>query len=116
MISPDDPPIDIQSAVERLDGDRDFVLEIIGEFKNHLPERMTEIHTSLQAGDMNALCRHAHNLKGVALNISAGPVTQVVLDLESVAVREDLAGAAALVAQLDFEVARLVDFLTNTNH
>jgi len=115
VISPDDPPIDIQSAVERLDGDRDFVLEIIGEFKNHLPERMTEIHTALQAGDMNALCRHAHNLKGVALNISAGPVTQVVLDLESIAVREDLAGAAALVAQLDFEVARLVEFLSTTN-
>jgi len=114
-LSPDDPAIDVQSAVERFDGDRDFALEIIGEFRNHLPERMTEIHDSLQTGDMKALCRHAHNLKGIALNINAGPISHVVMDLETLALREDPAGAAALVAQLDFEVARLEEFLSTTD-
>lgn len=114
--SPEGAPIDFQSAIDRFEGDRDFVMDIIGEFKSHLPERMKEIHNSLQAGDMSSLCRLAHNLKGVSLNINAGPIAQVTLDLEKVALHEDLAGASTLVSQLELEVARLEEFLSNTNH
>jgi len=116
VISPDSPPIEIEVVIDRLDGDRDFVISIIGEFRNHLPARMQEIHDALQAGDVNSLCRQAHNLKGVALNINAGPVAQVALGLEKMALREDLTGVTALVAQLDQEVARLTEFLSNKNH
>jgi two-component system, sensor histidine kinase and response regulator len=116
VISPDSPPIEIEAVIERLDGDRDFVISIIGEFRNHLPARMQEIHDALQTRDVNSLCRQAHNLKGVALNINAGPVAQVALGLEKMALREDLIGVTALVAQLDQEVARLTEFLSNENY
>jgi len=114
--SPDALPVDIQSAVERFDGDHDFIISILNEFRGHLPERLKEIHNSLQAGDINALCRLAHNLKGVSLNICADPLAQVALELETIALREDLTGASTLVAQLDLEVARLADFLSNADY
>jgi hypothetical protein len=57
------------------------------------------------------LCRLAHNIKGVALNICAGPIAQVALDLETTALREDLVAASTLVAQLELEATRLTEFL-----
>jgi len=113
--SPDDPPVDIQSAAERFDSDREFIIGILKEFTDHLPERLEEIQNALQAGDINSLCRLAHNIKGVALNISAGPIAQVALDLESTALREDLAAASTLVAQLELEASRLAEFVSQAD-
>ena len=62
------------------------------------------------------LCRLAHNLKGVSLNICADPLAQAALDLEKIALREDLVGASTLVAQLDLEATRLTEFLSTTDH
>ncbi len=115
VFTPDGPPLDLQSAVERFDDDRPFVLSIIRDFRAYLPARMKEIRAILQAGDVNSLSRLAHNLKGVALNVSAGPIAQVALEIEKTTAREDLAGAATLVTQLDQEVVRLEEFLSNLN-
>jgi len=112
FLAPTGPPLDIQTAVERFDDDQPFVLSIIGDFRAYLPDRLKEIHAVLQAGDVNTLSRLAHNLKGVALNISAGPIAQVALEIEKIALREDVAAASALVDQLDVEVARLEEFLS----
>jgi HPt (histidine-containing phosphotransfer) domain-containing protein len=112
LVASDAPPVDIESAIERFDGDRSFIMNILNEFKEHLPERLKEIHNSLQAGDVNMLCRLAHNLKGVSLNICADPLAQAALDLETIALREDLAGASFRVAQLDLEATRLTEFLS----
>ena len=114
--SPDDLPVDIQTAAERFDSDRDFIIGILNEFTDHLPERLKEIQNSLQAGNINSLCRLAHNIKGVALNICAGPIAQVALDLEKTALREDLVGASTLVAQLELEAARLAEFLSHAEN
>jgi PAS domain S-box-containing protein len=113
LISPDGPPIDIDSAADRFDGDRDFVMSIIHDFRRALPERMQEVHNSLSAGDVNSLCRLAHNLKGVALNINADRIAHVAQAIEKLALHENLTNAAALVAQLELEAARLEEFLSN---
>ena len=113
MISADSLPIDIESAIDRFDGDRDFVMSIIDEFRKDLPVKMKAIHDCLRAREVNSLARLAHNLKGVALNISVGPIAQVALDLEQMVLRDDLADAAARVAQLEQEVVRLEEFLSN---
>jgi CheY-like chemotaxis protein/HPt (histidine-containing phosphotransfer) domain-containing protein len=112
----DDLPVDIQSAAERFDSDRDFIIGILSEFTGHLPERLKEIQNALQSGDINALCRLAHNIKGVALNICAGPIAQVALALEAAALREDLVASSTLVAQLELEATRLTEFLSHADH
>jgi PAS domain S-box-containing protein len=109
----DESPIDIPSAAARFDDDADFVISIINEFRADLPVRIHEFHALLQACDVNSISRQAHNLKGVALNISAGPLAQTALDLEKAALREDLAGVSILIAQLDLEAARLEEHLSN---
>jgi hypothetical protein len=46
------------------------------------------------------------------LNFSAEPVADLALKLEEMGKREDLTNAAALVAQLDVEVQRLDEYLS----
>jgi two-component system, sensor histidine kinase and response regulator len=107
------PPMDFDSALRRFDGDRVFLVEMCREFVAHLPQRMVEIHTALEAGDINAISRHAHNLKGVALNFSADLLAGIAAALEDEGRRENLANAPALVAQLDAEAKRLQEFVAD---
>ena len=106
-------PVDFDAALHRFDGDRAFMMEMLQEFKAHLPDRLKEIKAALQAADAGSLTRVAHNLKGISLNFSADAVADIALKLEETGKREDLTGASALAAQLDVEVRRLEDYLAN---
>ena len=105
-------PADFDSALDRFSGDRRFMMEMFKEYKDHLGGRIDEIHAALDDRDANRLCRLAHNLKGVSLNFSAGPLAAVALKLEDLGRREDLTDAPALVAQLDAEAQRLEAYLS----
>ena len=115
VLSADTLPVDLPSAIARFDDDRDFVLSIILDFKNQLPDRLKEVRQYLHAGDASSLGRIAHNLKGVSLNISAAPIAQAALEIEQSASRDDLTGAADHVAQLEREVVRFEEFMSNMN-
>jgi nitrogen fixation negative regulator NifL len=110
--SPDSPPINFESAIARFDGDRAFMMEMLKEYRDHLPARMTEMHAALQRADINGLARLAHNLKGISLNFSADPLADMALTLEEICKREDLSLAPALVARMDHEVHRVEEFLS----
>src|SRR5215207_366293 len=109
----DQAPANFASALDRFDGDRDFMMTMFKEFKDHLPERLQEIQTALQEGDAARLTRVAHNIKGVSLNFSAEAVADITRKLEEMGRREDLTHAPALVAQLKTEIHRLEEFLTD---
>jgi HPt (histidine-containing phosphotransfer) domain-containing protein len=87
----------------------------VHDYREQLPERLKELRRQLEAGDANTLCRIAHNLKGVSLNISAGPIAQAALGIEQSALREDLTTAAEHLTQLEAEVHRFNDYVSNTN-
>ena len=108
-------PVDLPSAVSRFDDDRDFVLTILHDYRAQLPERLAELHHLLQAQDANSLCRVAHNLKGVSLNISAGPIAQAALGIEQSALREDLTTAAEHLTHLEAEVHRFNEYVSSMN-
>jgi len=108
-------PVDLPSAIARFDDDRDFVITILHDYRAHLPERLKELHGLLQAEDANSLCRVAHNLKGVSLNISAEPIAQAALAIEQSALHEDLASAAEHLTQLEAEVDRFNTYVSSMN-
>ncbi|HEX9332400.1 MAG TPA: response regulator, partial [Anaerolineales bacterium] len=105
-------PANFDAALHRFDGDRDFMMSMFKEYKDHLPSRLNEIHIALQDRNANNLARLAHNLKGISLNFSADAVADIALKLEEIGKREDLTNAFALVAQLDVEVHRLEEYLS----
>ena len=105
-------PVNFEAAISRFDGDREFMMTMFKEYKEHLPGRLNEIHVALQEKNAGSLARLAHNLKGISLNFSADAVADIALKLEEMGKREDLTHAPALVAQLDTEVRRLEEYLS----
>jgi len=109
----DREPANFDATLDRFDGDRDFMMAMFKEYKDHLPERLKEIEAALQEGDTTRLTRIAHNLKGISLNFSAEGVADIARKLEEMGKRENLTHASALVVQLDAEAHRLEEFLTD---
>ncbi|HXQ39512.1 MAG TPA: response regulator, partial [Anaerolineales bacterium] len=94
-------PVDFESALVHFSGDRDFMMEMLKQYKEQLNERVSEIHSALKDRDANRLARLAHNLKGVSLNFSADTLANITIHLEEICKREDLTDAHNLVAQLE---------------
>jgi HPt (histidine-containing phosphotransfer) domain-containing protein len=100
-------PLDFSAAMPRFFNDRNFFIEMCHDLVAHMPERMREIQLALQTNNANDLYRHAHNLKGVSANFSAGPVSSLAAQIEALGKSEDITNAAALVKQLEAEAERL---------
>ncbi len=115
MSSADTLPVNFDAALYRFGDDRNFMMEMFKEYKDHLSQRVIEIRTALKEGDANHLGRLAHNLKGVSLNFSADPIAKVSLGLEELSKREDLTDAPELVEQLEKEVRRLEEYYDTGN-
>jgi len=107
----DELPMDIDRALERFGGDRPFLVEMSRDYVAGFPDRIKDIKTALLANNANDLSRFAHNLKGVSANFSAGPVTNVSAELETLGRQEDLKTAPELLARLEVEAERLVKYL-----
>jgi CheY-like chemotaxis protein len=110
--SPDSLPVDLESALFRFDGDRAFMMEMCQEFKDHLPQRVTEFRDALNAGEINKLGRLAHNLKGLSMNFNAGPLSSLAAKIEICGKENNLAEASALVEQIALEITRVVEYLS----
>jgi two-component system sensor histidine kinase/response regulator len=106
-------PVDFESALPHFDNDRNFMMEMYRQYKDHLRERVNEIHSALQDQDANGLARLSHNLKGISLNFSANALADITLSLEEICKREDLTNAPFLVAQLEAEAYRVEAYLSN---
>jgi HPt (histidine-containing phosphotransfer) domain-containing protein len=89
------------------------MLEMFGDFKESLPQRMAEIHAALEEGSPEALRKRAHNLKGVSLTFCANPVAKLAIKIEEAGKRGDMADMAGYVSQLDYEIKRLEEFISN---
>lgn len=112
-VSPTDRlPADLEAALFRFGDDRAFMREMCREFKDHLPMRVEELNSALRSGDINSLGRLAHNLKGVSLNFNAEPLAELASKLETCSKQESLEGSPELVQQIENEIMRLQDYLT----
>ena len=91
-------------------GDKDeFLREIVGIFFEDMPRRVTELDTSLAAGDKAKFSRAAHSIKGSSGNLGAVALRDVAGQLEHRSQKEGLGDVAGLLANLkvEFERARV---------
>ena len=100
-------PFDADAAMERVDGDRELLLEILGLFREQAGPTRDLIGSALAARDGAALERAAHSLKGSAANVSALEVQEAALCLEHAAHAGDWDAGAAAWAVLTGALPRL---------
>ena len=73
--------IDRVSLLERVEGDQELLTEMIHLFQEDAPNLLAAMRDALQRGDMVALERSAHSLKGAAGNLSAKATAAAALQL-----------------------------------
>jgi len=72
-------------ALERLGGDRDFLIELLSDFTAMLPESLDKIDQALEQKQAKILAEAAHTLKGVARNLSLIKLGEVSQKIEEAA-------------------------------
>ena len=70
---------DSEAALDRMEGDRELLSEIVQLFISECPRTFGELREALNANDAHLLERLAHTLKGSSANISATGLCQAAL-------------------------------------
>ena len=104
--------IDRDAALEKVGGDEELFLELVGVFLDHCPGVMASIRDALASNDADAVCQAAHRLKGSVGTLSARGAFEAALDLENIGREGDLSAAGEALAALEREMKRLESELT----
>jgi two-component system sensor histidine kinase/response regulator len=99
---------DWEAFVERLGGDRMLAREMARAFVSDAPRLLAELQAAAHSGDLDAMRRAAHALKGAAGNFAAAETVAVASQLEQTARDGDLTTALALVDRLAGATTQLV--------
>ncbi|MFI5177647.1 MAG: response regulator [Vicinamibacterales bacterium] len=98
---------DEQAALARLEGDRALLRQLIGIFRTDARPLMAAIRQAVAAGDVDALRRPAHTLKGSLGTLGAAGPFRTAGNLERAAQARDAAGAVRLAEVLATEMTQL---------
>jgi HPt (histidine-containing phosphotransfer) domain-containing protein len=104
---------DLAAFERQTGGDASLRAEIVQMFLEDCPVRVEAIRAAVASGDAAALVSSAHALKGSAAYLSASIVRGRAADLERLGREGNLAGAPALLEQLDAAVVALIAELHN---
>jgi PAS domain S-box-containing protein len=107
-----EPVFDRSAVLDRVEGDRKLLHEILGLFFDEIPGLMSEIQEPLARGDARALERAAHTLKGCVGTFGARRAYDLAQTLETMGRGGNLTEANQTYAKLEAEIARLTGALT----
>ncbi|HKN62312.1 MAG TPA: Hpt domain-containing protein [Candidatus Acidoferrales bacterium] len=85
-----DSVFDVAQALERMEGDRELLEELVHLFTDEWPKSVAEIEAALKAAAATVLERLAHGLKGAAANVGAKRLSAAALDMERLASARNL--------------------------
>ena len=104
-------PVDWERLMLTADNDHDFAAELVQLFIESGDSVLKDIRDALERGDMAALGRAAHSLKGSSANMCAGLASEAAARLESAARAGVAEEVAKLEVQLRAETLRAMEYL-----
>jgi PAS domain S-box-containing protein len=108
-IAPSKAGFDYAAAVAAMDVE---IIDIIAPaFLDHHTDELAALRNGLDARDADAVCCHAHGLKGTLAAFGAQPAMQHAAEIEALARAGDLTRLDELFILLEREIVRLVDVL-----
>jgi len=106
-VDDDDGVFDLDEVLARVEGDRVLLGELVALYRTESPKMAREIRRSAETGDMQALERVAHGLKGACANLAARGAKKAALALELMGRERIVDGIEPRLDELDRELARL---------
>lgn len=95
----------------QIEGEPDFVVELIDLYLDEVPRLFDTIHTSIQNNDSTTAKRAAHSLRGSSANLGVLQIAAIADELEHL---ENPCGTSAtqLLQSLENEFRRVKEILT----
>jgi two-component system, sensor histidine kinase and response regulator len=100
-----------EELLERIDGDRIFLAELLEIFCGDYPGQIRSAREAALKGDGVALRRVGHALKGALGNLAAPIALRIATELESMGKGGDIAMADSRVTELEEELPRVIETL-----
>ncbi len=98
--------LDRSALLDRIGGDGELLQELAVMFGEQREELVRRIREALEQGDVDALARAAHTLKGCVGNLGAGAAFEAARRLEILARERRLEHARGVAGEVEAEVAR----------
>jgi two-component system sensor histidine kinase/response regulator len=103
--------VNAEELLSRIDGDREFVTELLEIFGTDYPQKVEVMRAALQTQDSDGFRRAAHGLKGALANLAATKAAAMASELEQLGAAADFSSASPKLALLDAELPRVMDAL-----
>lgn len=105
------PPVDLQALRILVEGDPEFERELIGDYIATGGQSLQEILHAISSNDLHAVAEAAHSLKGASASMHAKTSSTLASRVEQAAKTGARQEIPALVAELQVEVARAIEYL-----
>jgi HPt (histidine-containing phosphotransfer) domain-containing protein len=106
------PVLDERAIMERVDGNRDLLREVVELFLDAYPRQQAELGAAIAGGATAEVARVAHAIKGSVAFFTSGPVVDLARSLEVKGRAGDLEAAQPTFDALAAAMERLVEALT----
>ena len=107
--------VNLDSALQRAMGDKDFLKMIFDEFFKGVEEQLQAIANALQGSDGNLLRQAAHKFKGAAANLGLEQVAAAALALETIGRTDVMDGGAQALSDLEQTVHQSITYIKNVD-
>ncbi len=108
----DIPPIDYASALERVEGDKSFLEELLNLYFEDFSEKYQQLQKAIKQKKFNLIYELGHSLRGSSANLSLTFLQETSLHMEVAGRERNVEKAKKALALLEQEFKRLKDFLS----
>ena len=109
-----DPPnaaIETEELLDRIDGDRAFLSELLDLFRADYPLQIQAARMAIESNDAAELQKAGHALKGALGNLAATTASRMASELESMGKSRNMTAAGKRVDQLEEELILVLEAL-----
>jgi len=97
-----------EELLERVDGDRDLIGELLGLLRDDYPGQVASMREAIAGRDCATLQKITHTLKGALGNLAATVAARIAGDLEADGKNGNMSHAEVKVDELEAEIDRVV--------
>jgi hypothetical protein len=103
-------PIDLPSALERVDNDKEFLESLLDLYQEDFVEKYGRLKNAAAVQDFAAVQEIGHSLKGASANLSLLPLQELFLRLERAGLEGDGRSVEETLPQVEREFNRLKEY------
>ncbi|MCD6129423.1 MAG: Hpt domain-containing protein [Deltaproteobacteria bacterium] len=106
------PAVDLNKALEMVDGDKEFLKELVELFKKDCSEKLEEISSAIQKKDFKTIDEVAHSLKGASGNLGLMRIYELSFEIEKMGKETKSEGIEEIYEQLKEEFNNFKEFIS----